>query len=45
MTGRVTTEIVNSVAVVTFDNVARMNAIDDGVAGDLARTVRGGDKR
>jgi enoyl-CoA hydratase/carnithine racemase len=34
--GRVTTEIRDSVAVVTFDNAARMNAIDAGVAEGLA---------
>jgi enoyl-CoA hydratase/carnithine racemase len=34
--GRVTTEIRDSVAVVTFDNAAHMNAIDAGVAEGLA---------
>jgi enoyl-CoA hydratase/carnithine racemase len=34
--GSVATEIRGSVAVVTFDNAARMNAIDAGVAEGLA---------
>jgi len=37
--GSVATEIRGAVAVVTFDNAARMNAIDAGVAQGLAATV------
>jgi len=39
--GSVTTEVRGAVAIVTFDNAARLNAIDSGVADGLAATAAG----